>query len=144
MAEDDTIKFLNAEFNAMDKDNDGKLSSTEISEILIYQGIDLGERGFQTRLIEKYGTLLTKEQFQEFMQSIPNKKRDLRTIFKSFHQERDGYTSKESILEKLTEMRINNAQALIDQMEIGVDDGGLVSYENFLRVYFKSKQQTHS
>ncbi|GAB1600695.1 calcium-binding mitochondrial carrier protein SCaMC-1-like [Argonauta hians] len=133
-----TVDLLNAEFNAMDKNNQGKLSSADVCEILIYQGIFLDERFLNRNLFEKYGDLITKDEFQKFMKHIPNRTRNLRTIFQSFHTEHDNYASKKSILEGLVKMGVSNGQSLTNQMEI-TDDNGLVSYESFLRVYFNSK-----
>lgn len=133
---DEYTKFLESEFKAMDEDEDGLLSRREVYEILIYQGVEMTKEETEKQLKTLKGPV-DLDIFIRFMKNLPNRTRKLREIFAIFSgNETSMEATKEGVLLGLEQLGVQQKKKLLEEMTNSDD---LVTYKDFVRLYFKAK-----
>lgn len=137
--------YLLQEFQAMDKDNKGRLNLRQFTNLLLYLGFYQPADKIRRKLVAfaSHGDgLLTETEYVNLMKNdreLLHGTRLLREMFKKFDGNNSGYALKSKIIQNLKDMGIYSAKMgkKIEAMDTNKD--GNISYKHFLAIYFQGK-----
>ncbi|XP_033748340.1 neo-calmodulin-like [Pecten maximus] len=139
-------RYLQTEFKLMDTDNDGLLSTGQLTNLLLALGFGGDEA--QTEMLlkgmnkEREDTL-SEEEYVEAVKSneeIFVKTSKLRVIFGNFDDTNEGKVSKSKIKRRLLVMGFEVDEAMTKAIEeTDADRDGFVTYDEFLTKHLKNK-----
>jgi len=135
------IKALKETFEAMDTDNNGTLTVTEITEAMTKQGLPVGEelKGIIEKLdTDGSGTI----EYSEFIaatitQKEYYKEEVLWSAFRVFDKDGDGQITKEELEKVLNHSQVNDDVAKMMIAEVDVDGDGKLSFDEFVQMMKK-------
>ncbi|XP_023230543.1 calcium-binding protein E63-1-like [Centruroides sculpturatus] len=141
---DNQIQELKAAFSMLDKNQDGRVSATEIKFMLDNFGICLTDSTIQHLIQQASGNndgLIDESEFLAWMAShqqalMDDETEDLLAAFRVFDRDRNGYITRDELKvamdligEPMSEQQLDDLLELID-----VDNDGRINYEEFVKM----------
>ncbi|XP_052764550.1 uncharacterized protein LOC128206244 [Mya arenaria] len=137
--------YLRAEFKAMDRDEDNRLSRQEAIELLTMIGCNKAKRKMQEWDYRKADIVLLEDYIENFKDDKYLQKRTMkyRQLFRLFDKNADGRASKQEIINGLESICIEQLDIEVDDStlktieQMGADKDGKITYEEFLTKQFQ-------
>ncbi|XP_067145181.1 calcium-binding protein E63-1-like [Centruroides vittatus] len=141
---DNQIQELKAAFSMLDKNQDGRVSATEIKFMLDNFGIYLTDSTIQHLIQQASGKndgLIDESEFLAWMAShqqalTDDETEDLIAAFRVFDRDRNGYITRDELKvamdligEPMSEQQLDDLLEMID-----VDNDGRINYEEFVKM----------
>jgi len=136
------LKDFREVFNLFDKDNDGRLSASELSKVFNALGVIIGADNVKKMIENVDSDKSGAVEFEEFVSVMklqsksPREEAHLLAAFKMYDKNSDGFITKQELQvtmeecgEKLTD---KEAQTMIDQAD--TDHDGRVNYREFINM----------
>ncbi|XP_060075621.1 uncharacterized protein LOC132555282 [Ylistrum balloti] len=143
---DSDERYLETEFDTMDTDGDGLLSTGEFTKLLLALGFGGDEEKTEMLLKEMNKEREEKISQDEYVRAIKSneeiwvKTSKLRVIFGNFDDTNEGKVPKTKIKRRLRMMGFDVDDDMSKSIdEIDTDKDGYVSYAEFLTKHLKSK-----
>lgn len=140
---EEQIRDLNALFDELDENGDGKVSAEELSQGLARAGFDMSSREAKQMVEYAEATSSGALNYSEFLAAAMNRKKVLTqdvlwTAFNVFDKNGDGVISKPELKAVLCNGSVQNAmsQQMINELmrEVDTDGSGGIDFEEFMHV----------
>lgn len=136
--------YFKAEFTAMDKDNRGKLTTSEFVKLMMFLGY--GERWKVDELLKAVNPegdgYITIDEFYSAMKrpGVVEGTSRLREMFFKFDDNKDGRATKEQILQGFEDMGIEVDDEIKEKInKLDTNNDGKVAYQDFVQNQLMTK-----